>query len=110
MRTWQGRRRAFTSSIMWSTKVTIVLILNAYDPCTLCFSSYAFVILCASEIPDLNVMATKATIPSLNIEVPREGVEIIYVEIPLVLESKCTKLRFPPTLTRVSMFLTLFLG
>ncbi|KAJ8449178.1 hypothetical protein Cgig2_027180 [Carnegiea gigantea] len=70
---------------------------NPLGTCTLCSSSYAFILLLTSKILDLHVMVAEAPILSLNIEVSSEGGETTYREIPLVPRSECPEFPFPPT-------------
>jgi len=52
-------------------------------------------------------MCVDVLMPNLNIIVVSEGKHEKSVEIPLVLESECPELPFPPTFTVVSKFLLL---
>jgi len=44
---------------------------------------------------------------NLYVHIPRDGVALIYIDIPIIQEFECPKLLFNPTFRRVSMLHTL---
>jgi len=48
--------------------------------------------------------------PNLNVNVALEGELEQYIEIPFMPKSECPELPFPPTFTRVIIFLSLLLS